>query len=130
VVLLILSIEMIFGVEIFKDDTTNMEDSSTIFPVVFPLIAGPGSFTTPALNAGGVPHREYHHCRAGKHWHRLPRASVFGSREKTARESGSYILRKFFGVILMADLGQATYLQYERVDCLGERGVTFHSQTA
>ena len=46
VVLLIISIEMIFGVEIFKYDSTTADDSSTLFPVVFPLIAGPGSFTT------------------------------------------------------------------------------------
>ena len=45
-VLLILSIEMIFGVEIFKNDNTSTDNSSTLFPVVFPLIAGPGSFTT------------------------------------------------------------------------------------
>ena len=46
VVLLILSTEMIFGVEIFKNDQSNPDNSSTLFPVVFPLIAGPGSFTT------------------------------------------------------------------------------------
>ena len=43
-VLLIISIEMIFGVEIFKND--GPKESSTLVPVVFPLIAGPGSFTT------------------------------------------------------------------------------------
>src|SRR5690554_6046791 len=37
VVLLIISIEMIFGVEIFKHDNTQSNDSSTLFPVVFPL---------------------------------------------------------------------------------------------
>lgn len=46
VVLLIISIEMIFGVEIFKNDNSTADISSTLFPVVFPLIAGPGSFTT------------------------------------------------------------------------------------
>lgn len=43
-VLLIISVEMIFGVEIFKND--GLSESSTLVPVVFPLIAGPGSFTT------------------------------------------------------------------------------------
>ena len=43
-VLLIISVEMIFGVEIFKNDGPS--ESSTLVPVVFPLIAGPGSFTT------------------------------------------------------------------------------------
>jgi len=43
-VILIISIEMIFGVELFKNDSPC--ESSTLVPVVFPLIAGPGSFTT------------------------------------------------------------------------------------
>ena len=46
IVLLILSIEMIFGVELFKTDTSSANVSSTLFPIVFPLIAGPASFTT------------------------------------------------------------------------------------
>src|SRR5690554_7767723 len=46
IVLLIISTEMIFGVEIFKNDNPSEDNSSTLFPVVFPLIAGPGSFTT------------------------------------------------------------------------------------
>ncbi|MDI9605291.1 MAG: MarC family protein [Bacteroidota bacterium] len=102
VVLLILSIEMIFGVQIFKDDSTNMEDSSTIFPVVFPLIAGPGSFTT--LLA----------MRAEYHTVNIIIAVLVNIAivylvlrfldpvKKLLGESGSYILRKFFGVILMA----------------------------
>jgi len=102
VVLLILSIEMIFGVEIFKDDTTNMEDSSTIFPVVFPLIAGPGSFTT-LLSMRA----EYHTVNIiiavlvniGIVYLVL---RFLDPVKKLLGESGSYILRKFFGVILMA----------------------------
>ncbi len=43
-VLLVLAIEMIFGIQIFKDDGPT--DSATIVPIVFPLIAGAASFTT------------------------------------------------------------------------------------
>lgn len=47
VVILIISIEMIFGIEIFKSEGFNDENpSATLVPVVFPLITGPGTFTT------------------------------------------------------------------------------------
>ena len=102
IVLLILSIEMIFGVEIFKNDSTATGNSSTLFPVVFPLIAGPGSFTT-LLS-----------MRAEYHVLNIIIAVVLnliivylvlrylGFVKKLLGESGAYILRKFFGVILMA----------------------------
>ena len=102
VVLLILSTEMIFGVEIFKNDQSNPDNSSTLFPVVFPLIAGPGSFTT-LLS-----------MRAEYHTLNIILAVVLNLLivylvlryldrvKKLLGESGSYILRKFFGVILMA----------------------------
>ncbi len=102
VVLLIISIEMIFGVEIFKYDASTEDDSSTIFPVVFPLIAGPGSFTT-LLS-----------MRAEYHTVNIIIAVVINILivylvlrfldpvKKLLGESGAYILKKFFGVILMA----------------------------
>src|SRR5690554_6902715 len=102
VVLLILSIEMIFGVEIFRNDSSSTDNSSTLFPVVFPLIAGPGSFTT-LLSMRA----EYHTINII--------VAVFLNLvivylvlryldlvKKLLGESGAYILRKFFGVILMA----------------------------
>lgn len=102
VVLLILSIEMIFGVEIFRNDSSSNDNSSTLFPVVFPLIAGPGSFTT-LLS-----------MRAEYHTINIILAVVLNLVivylvlryldlvKKLLGESGAYILRKFFGVILMA----------------------------
>ncbi len=102
VVLLILSIEMIFGVEIFKDDSTSTDNSSTLFPVVFPLIAGPGSFTT-LLS-----------MRAEYYTVNIIIAVLLNlvinylvlrfldPVKKLLGDSGAYILRKFFGVILMA----------------------------
>jgi len=97
-VLLILSIEMIFGVEIFRNDNTSTDNSSTLFPVVFPLIAGPGSFTT-LLS-----------MRAEYHTINIIVAVVIvylvlrylDVVKRLLGESGAYILRKFFGVILMA----------------------------
>lgn len=99
-VLLVVAIEMIFGVEIFKDD--GQCDSATIIPLVFPLIAGAASFTTllslraeyntlnimiaVAMNMVVV----YFVLRYADYVKRL-----FG-------KNGVYIMRKFFGIILLA----------------------------
>lgn len=99
-VILIISIEMIFGVEIFKNDGPS--DSSTLVPVVFPLIAGPGSFTT--LLSMRAEYQMVNIIIALfinmlfvyfvlKHLDLV---------KKLMGVSGIYILRKFFGVILMA----------------------------
>lgn len=102
VVLLIMSIEMIFGVEIFKNDNTSQNNSSTLFPVVFPLIAGPGSFTT-LLSMRA----EYHitNIVIAVVLNILIVYIVLRSLNMVKRllgDTGAYILRKFFGVILMA----------------------------
>ena len=93
---------MIFGVEIFKHDNTHSDDSSTLFPVVFPLIAGPGSFTT-LLS-----------MRAEYYTVNIIIAVLLNiiivylvlrfldPVKKLLGDSGAYILKKFFGVILMA----------------------------
>jgi multiple antibiotic resistance protein len=42
-VLLALALEMVLGISLFKDD---VPDSAAVFPLAFPLIAGAGSLTT------------------------------------------------------------------------------------
>ena len=44
IVLFIMAFEMILGVEIFKNDASS--GGSTVVPIAFPLIAGPGALTT------------------------------------------------------------------------------------
>lgn len=99
-VLLVLAVEMIFGVEIFKNDSPC--GSATIVPLVFPLIAGAASFTTllslraeynilniiiaVALNMTVV----YFVLRYVYYVEHL-----FG-------KSGVYVMRKLFGIILLA----------------------------
>ena len=99
-VILIISIEMIFGVEIFKNDSPS--GSSTLVPVVFPLIAGPGSFTT-LLSMRA----EYETINIVLALFLNMLFVYFVLRKldlvkKVMGVSGVYILRKFFGVILMA----------------------------
>ena len=98
-VLLIMALEMILGVEIFKHDSPS---GASIVPIAFPLIAGAGSFTTLlslrsefdlinillALIANIVV--VYIVLRFT---YRI---------EKIIGVNGVYILKKFFGIILLA----------------------------
>ena len=44
-ILFFLALEMILGISLFKEDQTNAKTAS-VFPLAFPLIAGPGSLTS------------------------------------------------------------------------------------
>ena len=99
-VIFVLAVEMIFGIEIFKND--GPADAATIVPLVFPLIAGTGTLTTVlSLRA------EYS----------LPNVGIaivlnmiivyivlryVNLAEKLLGKGGIYILRKFFGIVLLA----------------------------
>lgn len=95
-----MAIEMIFGIELFKMD--GPKGSATIVPVVFPFIAGAGSFT--ALLS----------LRAEYHLSNIIVALILNiavvylvirKLDLIARligPGGIYVLRKFFGIILLA----------------------------
>ena len=101
VVLLILSIEMIFGVEIFKNDNPN-GNSSTLFPVVFPLIAGPGTFTTLLSMRAEYSTINLIFAVAINMLIVFLVLQFLDPVKKLLGASGAFILRKIFGVILMA----------------------------
>ena len=99
-VLLVLAVEMIFGIEIFKNDGPC--GSATIVPLVFPLIAGAASFTT-LLSLRAVYNIlniiiavAMNMCVVYlvlKYVYYVER--IFG-------KSGVYVMRKMFGIILLA----------------------------
>ncbi|MPM15829.1 hypothetical protein SDC9_62202 [bioreactor metagenome] len=99
-VLLVLAIEMIFGIQIFKDDGPT--DSATIVPIVFPLIAGAASFTTLlSLRA------EYavENIIVSLFINILIVYLVLSNLDlisKKIGKGGIYVMRKFFGIILLA----------------------------
>ena len=98
-VLLVLAVEMIFGVEIFKNDSPC--GSATIVPLVFPLIAGAASFTTllslraeyNILNIIAVAMNMALVYLVLRYVYYVER--LFG-------KSGVYVMRKLFGIILLA----------------------------
>ncbi len=99
-VIFIISVEMIFGVEVFKHDAPG--GSITLVPVVFPLIAGPGTFT--ALLSMRAEFEAWNIIIALF----LNMIVVYLVLrylyvvQRLIGEGGVYVMRKFFGIILMA----------------------------
>ncbi|MEG1587078.1 MAG: MarC family protein [Bacteroidales bacterium] len=99
-IIFVMAIEMILGIEIFKFD--GPAGSTTIIPVVFPFIAGAGSFTTLlSLRA------EYNllNILIALIMNILVVYIVIKKLnllERILGNGGIYVLRKFFGIILLA----------------------------
>lgn len=101
IVIFILGLEMVLGHEFFKTDATSRSGSSVV-PIAFPLIAGSGTLTTiMSLKAnyydGNILISIFINC--------LVIFVVLRSLkliEKALGPSGLSVVRKFFGVILLA----------------------------
>lgn len=99
-IIFIFSLEMILDVEIFRNH--GPEGGSSIVPIAFPLIAGPGSFTTLLSLRAEYAIENIIIALV------LNLVFVFFVLRSTSRierfmgEGGIYILRKFFGIILLA----------------------------
>lgn len=99
-VIFVLAVEMTFGIEVFRNDGPH--GVATIVPLVFPLIAGAGTLTT-LLS-----------LRAEYNLLNILIALVLNmvvvyvviryvdKVEKLIGQGGIYIMRKFFGIILLA----------------------------
>mgnify|MGYP000336095512 CR=1 FL=1 len=46
IIIFLIAIEMVLGITLYKDDNSNASLTAAVFPLAFPLIAGPGSLTT------------------------------------------------------------------------------------
>lgn len=99
-VIFLMSLEMILDIEIFKNIGPIKE--ATLVPIVFPLLAGPGSFTTLlSLRAEYAPANILLALLANM-------IIVFAVLKATERvesvisKGAIYLMRKFFGIILLA----------------------------
>lgn len=101
IVLFVMGCEMIFGVEIFKSDGPGAT-SATIIPIIFPLLAGPGAFT--ALISLKAEYQSLNILLALV----LNMIIVYivlrhvNLVERLIGAGGVYVLRKFFGIIVLA----------------------------
>lgn len=99
-ILFIMALEMILDVEIFKNQGPLQE--ATLIPIVFPLIAGPASFTTLLSLCSMIATINILIALAlNLVWVYLV-LSMTGRIEKLLGKAGIYIARKFFGIILLA----------------------------
>lgn len=100
-VIFLMALEMVLDIEIFKDSSIAANDA-TIVPLVFPLLAGAGSFTT--LLSLKAEYASVNILSALV----LNAAVVFVMLSATAflqrllGKGGIYFTRKFFGIILLA----------------------------
>lgn len=101
IILFVMAAEMVFGLQIFKEDGPTA--NATFIPLVFPLFAGAAAFTTLlTLQGQGIAIINLAISVV------LNMAVVYlGLRfvdpiERMLGKNGAYILRKFFGVILLA----------------------------
>lgn len=99
-VMFALAIEMIFDIKIFKGDAPS--DSVTLVPLVFPLIAGPGSITTMISLKTVYSDLE---IITAMLLNVLVVYLVLRNVHLVQRllgKGGIYAMRKFFGIVLMA----------------------------
>lgn len=101
-VLFALAVEMTFNVELFKNDAGSAASQATLIPVVFPLVAGPGTLTTElSLRAECALENIIVALVLNMILVYLVIRNVFWV-EKLIGRNGIYVSRRFFGVILLA----------------------------
>ena len=99
-VIFLMSLEMILDIEIFKNQGPIME--ATLVPLVFPLLAGAGAFTTLlSLRAEYASVNIIIALVLNMIWVYFV-VSMTGRVERFLGKGGIYIIRKFFGIILLA----------------------------
>ena len=99
-VILLLSLEMILDIEIFKNQGPIKE--ATLVPLVFPLLAGAGSFTTLlSLRAEYASMNIIVALVLNMLWVYFV-VRMTRKVEKVLGKGGIYLIRKFFGIILLA----------------------------
>ncbi|WP_297906134.1 MarC family protein [uncultured Parabacteroides sp.] len=99
-VIFLLSLEMILDIEIFKNQGPIKE--ATLVPLVFPLLAGAGSFTTLlSLRAEYASVNIIVALVLNMLWVYFV-VRMTRKVEKALGKGGIYLIRKFFGIILLA----------------------------
>lgn len=99
-VIFLMSLEMILDIEIFKN--TGPIKEATLVPLVFPLLAGAGAFTTLlSLRAEYAPINIVLALILNMLWVFIV-MKLTDRIERLLGKGGIYVIRKFFGIILLA----------------------------
>lgn len=99
-IIFLMSLEMILDVEIFKNQGPIKE--ATLVPLVFPLLAGAGAFTTLlSLRSEYASVNIIIALVLNMMWVYFV-LRMTGTVERVLGKGGIYVIRKFFGIILLA----------------------------
>jgi len=99
-IIFFMALEMILDVEIFKN--TGPIKEATLVPLVFPLLAGAGAFTTLlSLRAEYASINIMTALAFNMIWVYIV-LKLTGKVERLLGKGGIYVIRKFFGIILLA----------------------------
>ncbi len=101
VIIFLMALEMILDIEIFKD-SSHMAKNATFVPLVFPLLAGAGSFTTLLSLKAEYSSINILVALAVNAVVVYIILSATALIERTLGKGGIYFTRKFFGIILLA----------------------------
>lgn len=99
-VIFIISVEMIFGIEVFKNDAPG--GKATLVPIVFPLIAGPGTFTALLSMRAEFTVQDIIIALFVNMIIVFLVLRNLNFVQRLVGIGGVYVMRKFFGIILMA----------------------------
>ncbi len=100
-VLFFMSLEMVLGVELFKQDPSSMK-AATIVPVAFPIIAGAGSMTSILSLRAEYDQINITIAILLNMAVVLLVLNFLGRLERLLGEGGIAVLRKVFGIILLS----------------------------
>jgi multiple antibiotic resistance protein len=101
IVIFVIGLEMILGIELFKSDKEDVQSGSVV-PIAFPLIAGSGTLTTIMSLKANVG---FYNILIGILINLVCIFVVIRSLdfiERIIGKAGLMVIRKFFGVILLA----------------------------
>jgi multiple antibiotic resistance protein len=100
IVIFIIALEMVLGIDIFRADPN--EKTGSIIPIAFPIIAGSGTLTT-IISLKAI--YSYENILAGVVLNLIVvyiALKSTGKIEKLLGKAGLALLRKFFGIVLLA----------------------------
>jgi multiple antibiotic resistance protein len=99
-IIFFIALEMILGIKIYKDDKNPL--NATVFPLAFPLIAGPGSLTTLLSLKAAYSNANIIVAIIINMFFIYIVLKGSSKIEKIIGENGIGIIRKIFGVVLLA----------------------------
>jgi multiple antibiotic resistance protein len=101
-VLFFLALEMILGITLFKEDDEGAMSDASVFPIAFPLVAGPGSLTSILSLRSEFKVENIIVAILINMIIMYIVLKASGKIERLLGQNGIRILRKVFGVILLA----------------------------